>query len=110
MTATNITEVRELAMKHLDMLLACGYIQPPMKMSFEDRVVLVQSITLHSVILECKGEIDQFAEGLKYFNIINTIRKDPYLLKQFLCLRTVTLTPGNCCVDCRCTCMVVMIE
>ena len=84
MSATKQEEIRELATTNIDTLLASGYVKPPSTISWPDRVELVQSVTLHQVILECKAEIDQFCEGLNNFNVLSTIKEHPYLLKPFL--------------------------
>lgn len=95
MSAKEVSELQQLATENLELLLACGYKRPPCKITWDDRAVLVQSMTLHHVILECKGEIDQFADGLKFFNVFESIKVHPLLLKEFLCLKTGNVTPGK---------------
>ncbi len=95
MRATNEEEIQELAASNIDILLASGYIKPTIALSWADRAELVQSVTLHHVILECKTEIDQFSEGLNNFNVLQTIKDHTFLLKQFLCIRNIVLTPGT---------------
>ncbi len=59
-------ELRTLATKHLDQLLASGFTMAPSLLKWEDRVLLVQSVALHHVLLESKAEIDQFAGNLQH--------------------------------------------
>lgn len=95
MKCTTVEEVRQFATEELDLLLASGFTKPPSTLSWDDRVILVQSLTLHHVILESKAEIDQFIDGLKCFGILDNIKEHPLLLKSFLCLRTNILTSGE---------------
>lgn len=95
MKVGTVEELRQLAQKHLDLLLTSGFSKPPTKLKWDDRAVLVQSLTLHHGLLECKAEIDQFCEGLKCFNVLDNIKENPLVLKSFLCLRTSSLNSGT---------------
>ncbi len=53
MRATNQKDLQELAMEHIDLVLACGYVKAASTISWEDRAKFIQSITLHQVILQC---------------------------------------------------------
>ena len=98
MSAKTADEVRELATKHLDIVLAAGFTKPSSSLTWEDRVLLVQSVTLHYVLLESKAEIDQFMDGLKTFHLLDIIKLHPLLLKPSFCQRTSNLTPGTKCI------------
>ncbi len=53
----------------------------------EDKIGLIQSITLHHVLLKSKGEIDQFGEGLSCLGTRSYVVKYPQLLKEFCTIK-----------------------
>jgi hypothetical protein len=67
-------------------LLRCGFTKPPVSIKLEDKGVIVQAISLHQSILQCKAEIDQFADGLKSLGVLSAIRRHPDQFKKFYCI------------------------
>lgn len=60
-----------------------GLLNPPSSLVMGDRSCIVQSLSLHQVVLMSKAEVDQFAEGIYCLGILDAIRKYPGLLQQF---------------------------
>ncbi len=77
------------------MLQSCGFCKPTTKLSLNDRPSIVQTITLHFVLLQSKAEIDQYVEGLKSLGVLDVIREHPGLLQSFFCKTEDTLTAGT---------------
>ncbi len=70
-------ELRTLATKHLDQLLVYnGTIASQVGRPCTS-CTIASSSALHHVLLESKAEIDQFAEGLETYNMLNTIKEHP---------------------------------
>lgn len=94
MDATNIETLRNLSSRHLDLLLDCGFTKSPALVTLEDKISMVQAITLQHVILQCKGEADQFIEGIKSLGVLDAMRDYPDLFRNFFSLSKLKLTSG----------------
>lgn len=57
--------------------------KPSTAITLEDKVTVVNSISLHHVILKTKAEIDQFADGLSCLGTKKIIMKYPDLIERF---------------------------
>ncbi len=87
MSATTLDVLKEVYTRNFSHLIECGISKPPTCITFEDKIGLVQSLTLHHAILKAKAEIDQFAEGLTCLGTKNYICKHPQLLKKFFTIQ-----------------------
>ncbi len=60
MSATTLDVLKEVAIytRNFSHLIECGISKPPTCITFEDKIGLVQSLTLHHAILKAKAEID----------------------------------------------------
>ncbi len=74
-------------MENVDLLMECGFVQPLSKVELTDKPNIVQTITLHKVVLVSLAELSQFREGLSILGIGNALSQHPWLLRSFFCLR-----------------------
>ena len=83
MTTNNLDEFKEVYATNFCDLAECGVTKPSTALTLEDKISVVQSITLHHTILKSKAEIDQFAAGLSCLETRSHVIKYPQLLKEF---------------------------
>lgn len=83
MSTNTLDEFKEAYICHFCYLAECGVTKPSTAVTLEDKISVVQSITLHNTILKSKAEIDQFAAGLSCLGTKSYIMKYPHLLKEF---------------------------
>ncbi len=96
MTTNTLSEFKEVYSYFFDKLMECGVNKPVTAIVWEDKISLVQSVTLHYVLLKSKGEIDQFREGLSCLGTRSYITKYPRLLKEFFTIKgKQSLSAGN---------------
>ena len=50
---------------------------------------IVKAVCLHTTVLSMKAELDQIAEGLEIFDIINLVRDHPSLMQPLFVLNPV---------------------
>lgn len=50
---------------------------------------IVKAVCLHTTVLSLKAELDQIAEGLELFSIINLVRDHPSLMQPLFVLNPV---------------------
>ena len=70
-------------MDNCDIIVESGYNKPLARACLEDKPTIVQSISLHQVILKSLGEIQQFHDGLKALNVASTLARHGDVLKSF---------------------------
>ena len=76
-------------------IIECGFTKPLPRLTTVDKIDLIQTVTLHYVLLRTKAEMDQFAEGLRALGVLDVIRKYPELLRLFFTNKGMqTLTAG----------------
>ena len=83
MSATTIEELKDVYTCHFCELVDYGVTNPSTSITLEDKHTIVQSITLHHVLLKSKAEADQFSEGLSYLGTRDYVMKFPHLLQKF---------------------------
>lgn len=83
MSAATIEELKDVYTCHFCELMDYGVTKPCTSITFEDKHTIVQSITLHHILLKSKAEADQFSEGLSCLGTRDYIMKYPHLLQQF---------------------------
>ena len=76
-------------------IIECGFTKPLPCLVMEDKIALIQTLTLHHVLLRSKAEIDQFSEGLKALGVLDAIRNYPSLMSCFFINKEIQhLTAG----------------
>ena len=83
MNADNIEELRSVCSLHYEILSDYGMTTPPNVLKMEDQIAVVQSITLHHVLLRSKGEIDQFIQGLECIGTRNMLKMNPQTVMSY---------------------------
>ena len=75
-------------MDHIDLLLECGFNKPLFKVQLEDKTNVIQTVTLHKVILASLAELSQFREGLSALGVSKALKENPHLLRYYYCCST----------------------
>jgi hypothetical protein len=74
-----------MAVENLDLLLECGFNKAVARIKLNDRVNIVQTVTLHKVVLSTLGELTQFKEGLSALGVLDALKDHPDLLQSYYC-------------------------
>ena len=74
----------ELASDNIDFLLECGFNKPPSTLKLRDKVTLIQTVTLHKVIMVSIAELSEFKKGLESI-LLNVLNEYGALLHYFYC-------------------------
>ena len=78
-------QLREFSTDNLDLLLECGFNKPVSKVELSDKVNMIQTVTLHKVILASLAELSQFQEGLSALGVADALKNSPHLLHSYFC-------------------------
>ena len=70
-------------MDNLDLLTECGYNKPVAKVKLEDKPNIVQTVTLHKVVLSSMAELSQFRQGLSTLGVLSALKEYPHLLNSY---------------------------
>ena len=60
-----------------------GFSKPLTRVGLEDLPNIVQTVTLHGVILRSLAELSQFKDGIEALGVGKAMKKHPYLLYDF---------------------------
>ena len=91
-----MVKLQDVAVDNLDLLLECGFNKAVAKIKLNDRVNIVQTVTLHKVVLSTLGELTQFKEGLSTLGVLDALKEHPnLLLPYYCCCYDEKLTPGQ---------------
>ena len=93
MQAQSDEELQSLLIDNCDLLSERGYSKPLSYVKLGDKTSLVQTLTLHEVILKSLGETQQFLDGLCALNVASTLRTHGDLMKSFFCNDPSLKTP-----------------
>ena len=94
---SSIKDVNELCphlLENCDVILESGYTKPLMQSQVEDIPTIVQTVTLHHVILRSMGELSQFKEGMEALGVGLALKDYPSLLYPYFVHTSDTLTAG----------------
>lgn len=72
-------------MENVDLLMECGYTKPVPRVELVDKADIVQTITLHKVVLVSLAELSQFRKGLSTLGVATALKDYPQLLRSFFC-------------------------
>ncbi len=115
-SSTNL-ELQALMSEYFAILLDCGFTKPSTSVVLADKMEIVQTISLHQVILRSKAELDQFAEGLDSCGVLKAITNFPGLTKTFFTIGgRPQLTSGSYSFECnllscvKMSCTMVCVE
>lgn len=76
-------ELQSVIGRNFNFLYDCGFTKPSIRITENDKVDIIQTISLHHVILRSKAELDQFAEGLQSCSVLDTVKKNPSLARSY---------------------------
>lgn len=71
-------------MENVDLLMECGYTKPVPRVELVDKADIVQTITLHKVVLVSRG-LSQFRKRLSALGVATALKDYPQLLRSFFC-------------------------
>ena len=80
-----MTQLREIAANQIELLIGCGYNKLLTKIDLSDKVNIIQTVTLHKVILGSLAELTQFRDGLAALGVLDAVKKHSYLLRSYDC-------------------------
>ena len=75
--------LRTIAMENCALFVDSGYSRALYLVTTDDKIDMVQTVTLHHVLLRSLAEVDQFAKGLQELGVLDAIRKYPEVMKPF---------------------------
>ena len=96
---TTIDELREKLIReeNMDLLMECGYNKPVPRVELEDKPNIIQTVTLHKVILASLAELSQFRKGLSALGVAAAVKDYPHLLHSYFSVEdNYELTSGMC--------------
>ncbi len=94
-------ELQESAATNISTLIDCGFVKPYTTIKLKDKKEIVQAVALHHVILRCKAELDQFADGLNSCGVLRAIRCYSCFTRNYFTIEGhPSLTSGDFCAFC----------
>jgi hypothetical protein len=69
--------------ENMGLLVECGYNKPVPRVVLEDKPNIIQTITLHKVILASLAELSQFRKGLSTLGVAAALKDYPHLLHSY---------------------------
>ena len=78
-------KLQDVAIDNLDLLLKCGFNKAVARIVLNDRVNIVQTVTLHKVVLSTLGELMQFKKGMSTLGVLDALKEHPDLLLPHYC-------------------------
>ena len=90
------SSLRTTVMEFCTEVTECGFTKAIPCITMDDKITLIQTMTLHHVLLRSKAEMDQFCEGLQALGVLNAVREYPDLMRPFFTNSAVqNLTAGD---------------
>ena len=84
-------------MDNLDVLIECGFNKAVAKLELCDKVNIIQTVSLHKVILASLGELSQFRDGLSTLGVLGALKRSSHLLYSYYCCDVDDeLSSGKC--------------
>lgn len=78
-----IDDLQSVVLDNFDLMSQSGFTKPTSRLKMEDRVNIVQSVGLHSVILQSMAELFQFRDGLETLKVATAMKNHADLLHDF---------------------------
>ena len=94
-SAPTSSEFCTLYSDNFELISNCGFTKPVTRLNMEDRVLVVQSMALHEVILKTLGELSQFRDGLESLGVASALQQHGSLLRSFFVKEQSKLTAGK---------------
>lgn len=106
-------KLREVAVKHCDVLLLCGFTKPLATLKQQDVPLIIESVSLHTTILQVslcnefnyniiicskmqvKAELDEIKKGLADSGVLEFIQKYPEFFRCLFVWNRDILTAGQ---------------
>ena len=79
----DVKELRSLLHSCYDIIVESGFIKPLSYAMLEDKTSIVQTVTLHYVVLRSLGELQQFHDVLASLHVANALEHNGELLRAF---------------------------
>ena len=79
-----------------ELLMECGYNKPVAKVELGDKPNIIQTVTLHKVVLASLAELSQFRNGLSAIGVLPALKEYPFLLSPYYSIDDINdqLTSG----------------
>ena len=76
-------ELHTLLLKNCDIMLDSGYTKPLVRTCLQDIPNVVQTVTLHRVILRSLAELSQFIDGIEALGVGKALKEYSGILRVF---------------------------
>ena len=93
-SAETIENLKEIVGDNFDELAQCGFTRPSTKLMLADKVDIIQTISLHQVILKTLGELSQFRDGLETLGVGKAIEEHGEFVQEFFVIKDSEITAG----------------
>lgn len=70
-------------MDHCELLTNSGFPKGLPLVTTVHKIVMIQTVALHRVLLRRVAELDQFAKGLQALGVLDAIKRYPALMRPF---------------------------
>ena len=94
-SASSVEELKSVVIDNSELIIESGITKPFTKLSMDDKVSIVQSVALHSVILKTLGELSEFRDGLQSLGVAQAMSANGELLRNFYVKGNSKVTAGN---------------
>ncbi len=88
-------DLRAIALDNFNVLSNSGFTKPSSRLDMEDKVTILESVSLHSVILKSMAELYQFRDGLETLKVASAMKNHTALLWDFFVNKPPSLSAGN---------------
>lgn len=78
-------QLQSLLGSNVDLLLQSGYTKPLTRVTLKDKPNVVQTLSLHEVLLKSLGEAHQFRDGMNTLGVTAVLSKHGDYVRRFYC-------------------------
>ena len=93
-TAETIENLKEIVGENFDELMQCGFTKPSTRLVLADRIDVIQTVSLHHVILKTLGELSQFRDGLETLGVGKAMEENGAFVRDFFVIKDLEITAG----------------
>jgi len=70
-------------MDHCELFTDSGFPKGLPLVTSTDKIVMVQTVAIHHVLLRSIAEVDQFTKGLQALGVLDAVKKSPTFMRRF---------------------------
>ena len=88
-----VDQLQSICLENFDLMSESGFTKPCSRLVMLDKATIVQSISLHVVILKSLAELYQFRDGMETLGMATAIKH--HLLSEFFVKKPLSLNAGE---------------